>query len=150
MRLVIQRTAMAEVWIEQERHSQTGPGLLILFGTRKGDTEESCGWLADKVVNLRIFEDNAGKMNRSALEVGGEIMVVSQFTLYADTRKGRRPGYGKAQNPDEAERLYDRFVELVAASGLKTQTGVFGAKMDVKLTNDGPVTIIVDHDQPAS
>jgi D-tyrosyl-tRNA(Tyr) deacylase len=150
MRLVIQRTAEAEVWIDGKCHSRTGCGLLVLFGSREGDTEKSCGWLADKLVNLRIFEDEEGKMNRSALDIDGEIMVVSQFTLYADARKGRRPSYGKAQNPEEAERLYDRFAELVAASGLKTETGVFGAKMDVKLTNDGPVTIIVDHDQPAT
>lgn len=150
MRLVVQRTAMVEVWIDGKRHSHTGPGLLVLFGTREGDREVSCGWLADKLVNLRIFEDDAGKMNRSALDVDGQIMIVSQFTLYADTRKGRRPSYGKAQNPDEARRLYDRFVELVAASELKTETGVFGARMEVKLINDGPVTIIVEHDQPES
>ncbi len=148
MRLVIQRVSSAEVRIDETRGSRIGRGLLVLFATREGDTEESCGWLADKAVNLRIFDDDAGKMNRSALDIGGEIMVVSQFTLYADTRKGRRPSYGQAQKPEQAQRLYNRFVELVAASGLKTETGVFGAKMDVRLTNDGPVTIIVDHDQP--
>jgi D-tyrosyl-tRNA(Tyr) deacylase len=119
---------------------------MVLFGTREGDSEGSCGWLADKVVNLRIFEDDQGKMNRSAIDVGGEIMIVSQFTLYADTRKGRRPSYGQAQEPVEAERLYNRFIELVAASGLTTASGVFGAMMDVKFTNQGPVTIIIDHD----
>ncbi|MBD3402540.1 D-tyrosyl-tRNA(Tyr) deacylase [candidate division GN15 bacterium] len=146
MRLVIQRTSGAEVWIDGARHSQTGAGLLILFGTQAGDTEQSCAWLADKAVNLRIFEDDEGRMNRSVLDFGGEIMIVSQFTLYADCRKGRRPSFGKAQDPAEAEKLYDRFVELVAASGLKTGAGVFGARMDVRFNNHGPVTILLDHD----
>jgi D-aminoacyl-tRNA deacylase len=148
MRLVIQRTTGVEVWIDQKPHSTTGRGLLILFGTRTGDTEASCAWLADKVVNLRIFEDDDDKMNRSALDIGGELMIVSQFTLYADTRKGRRPSFIEAQEPKEAERLYNRFVDLVGASGLKTASGIFGAKMDVRFTNDGPVTIIMDHDLP--
>ena len=146
MRLILQRTTGVELRIDGQIHSQTGPGLLILFGTRRGDGEGSCGFLADKAVNLRIFEDRAGKMNLSALDVGAEIMVVSQFTLYADCRKGRRPGFSDAMDPVEAEKLYDRFVELVAASGLKTATGVFGAVMEVGFTNQGPVTIILDHD----
>ena len=146
MRLILQRTATAEVWIDNRCHSQTGPGLLILLGTRQGDTEDSCRFLADKAVNLRIFEDAQGKMNLSALDIGAEIMVVSQFTLYADCRKGRRPGFSEAQNPAEAEKMYHRFVKLILAAGLKTETGQFGAKMQVKLTNDGPVTIILDHD----
>lgn len=146
MRLVIQRTSGAEVWIDGACHSQTGPGLLVLFGTKAGDIEGSCGWLADKTVNLRIFEDDDGKMNRSVLDVGGDIMVVSQFTLYADCRKGRRPSFDQAQDPVEAQKLYDRFVELVAASGLKTGAGVFGARMDIRFNNHGPVTIILEHD----
>jgi D-tyrosyl-tRNA(Tyr) deacylase len=149
MRLVVQRSTGTEVRIDGRCHSSCGRGLMVLFGTRRGDTEESCRWLADKLVNLRIFEDEHGRMNRSALEVGGEIMIVSQFTLYADARKGRRPSYGEAQEPDAAERLYDFFVERVTASGLTTASGVFGAKMDVKFCNDGPVTIILDHDHPA-
>ena len=148
MRLLIQRTQGVEVWIDRKLHSKIGPGLLVLFGTRTGDTESSCAWLADKAVNLRIFEDNEGKMNRSALDIAGDIMVVSQFTLYADTRKGRRPSFTEAQEPKEAERLYNRFVELVTASGLKTASGVFGARMDIRFNNDGPVTIIMDHDLP--
>jgi D-aminoacyl-tRNA deacylase len=148
MRLVIQRSTGVEVWIDRQLHSKTGPGLLILFGTRTGDTEASCAWLAEKVVNLRIFQDNEDKMNRSALDTGGELMIVSQFTLYADTRKGRRPSFTDAQEPKEAERLYNRFVDLVAASGLKTATGTFGARMDIRFNNDGPVTIIMDHDLP--
>jgi D-tyrosyl-tRNA(Tyr) deacylase len=146
VRLVLQRTSGVEVWIDRRQHSRSGPGLLILFGTKQGDTEASCGYLADKAVNLRIFEDDAGKMNRSALDIDAEIMVVSQFTLYADTSKGRRPGFNLAQEPKEAERLYNRFCELVAASGLTTATGVFGAVMDVRFNNAGPVTIILEHD----
>jgi len=146
MRLILQRTDGVEVWIDGAHHSATTSGLLILFGTRIGDREDSCGFLADKAVNLRIFEDAEGKMNRSALDIGAEVMIVSQFTLYADCRKGRRPSYSEAMAPAEAERLYNRFVELVAANGLTTRTGVFGAKMKLKFTNDGPVTILLEHD----
>ena len=146
MRLVVQRVTGCEVWIDGKVHSKTGEGLLVLFGTRRGDKEMSCNHLADKLVNLRIFEDDEGKMNLSALDVGAEIMVVSQFTLYADCRKGRRPSFGTAMDPAEAEPLYNRFVDLVAASGLVTKTGEFGAKMELKFTNQGPVTVIVEHD----
>ncbi len=146
MRALIQRTEGTEVWINNQRHSATGPGLLVLFGTRTGDSEESCRYLADKVVNLRIFEDTEGKMNLSALDVGAEIMIVSQFTLYADTRKGRRPAFTEAMEPVEAERLYEIFIRQVAATGLVTQSGIFGAKMNVRFTNHGPVTILLEHD----
>jgi D-tyrosyl-tRNA(Tyr) deacylase len=146
MRILLQRTKLTEVLIDGQVHSRTGPGLLLLFGTRIGDKEESCGELAEKAVNLRIFEDDAGKMNLSALDVGAEIMVVSQFTLYADTRKGRRPSFGEAMEPIEAEQQYNRFVELIKASGLTTRTGVFGAKMEIRLTNMGPVTIPLEHE----
>ncbi len=146
MRLILQRTASAEVWINDRCHSQTGPGLLILVGTKQGDTEESCRYLADKAVNLRIFSDERGKMNLSALDAGAEIMVVSQFTLYADCRKGRRPGFSEAQEPGEAERLHDHFVKLIGTTKLTTKTGQFGASMQIKSTNHGPVTIILDHD----
>lgn len=148
MKLVVQRTGYAEVWIDGQLHSSTKAGLLVLYGTRQGDTEKSCEYLAEKVVNLRIFEDAEHKMNLSALDVHAEIMIVSQFTLYADTRKGRRPAFTEAMEPVEAERLYNRFVELVNLSGLLTRTGVFGAKMDVRFSNYGPVTIILDHDLP--
>jgi D-tyrosyl-tRNA(Tyr) deacylase len=148
MRVVLQRTSGCEVIIDGARHSATGPGLLLLFGTVDGDTEDSCAWLADKIVNLRIFEDDAGKMNLSALDIGAGIMVVSQFTLYADTRKGRRPSFNGAMAPEEAEKLYERFVELVRRSGLRVETGVFGAHMDVKFINHGPVTIILEHGLP--
>ncbi|HVP06618.1 MAG TPA: D-aminoacyl-tRNA deacylase [Candidatus Acidoferrum sp.] len=146
MRLVVQRTSNAEVRIDGQTYSRTNSGLLILFGTKTGDSEDSCGYLADKVVNLRIFEDSEGKMNLSALDVKGEIMIVSQFTLYADTRKGRRPAFTDAMEPVEAERLYNRFIQLVAASGLVTRTGVFGARMEISLVNHGPVTIILEHE----
>jgi D-tyrosyl-tRNA(Tyr) deacylase len=146
MRTIVQRTTGAEVWIDKELHSKTNAGLLLLVGTKTGDSESSCAFLADKVVNLRIFEDNDGKMNRSALDVGAEIMIVSQFTLYADARKGRRPSFTEAMEPVEAERFYSRFVELIKASGLVVQTGVFGARMDLKFTNHGPVTIILEHE----
>ncbi len=146
MRLVVQRTTGAEVVIDGRTHAATAAGLLVLFGTKRGDQEASCAWLADKLVNLRIFDDDAGKMNLSAVDIGGEIMVVSQFTLYADTRKGRRPSYNDAQDPKEAERLYECFIEQVRRSGLKVQSGVFGARMDVRFVNQGPVTIIIDHD----
>jgi D-tyrosyl-tRNA(Tyr) deacylase len=116
MRLVIQRTSAVELWIDHQLYSKTGLGLLILFGTRTGDTEQSCSWLAEKVVNLRIFPDDDDKMNRSALDLGGELMIVSQFTLYADTRKGRRPSFTEAQDPKVAELLYNQFVELVSGS----------------------------------
>ncbi|MEW5994420.1 MAG: D-aminoacyl-tRNA deacylase [Candidatus Zixiibacteriota bacterium] len=146
MRVLVQRTTGVEVRIDGRIHSRAGPGLLLLVGTKTGDTEQACAFLADKAVNLRIFEDDAGKMNRSALDVGAEIMIVSQFTLYADTRKGRRPSFTDAMEPTEAEHLYNRFVQLVRASGLTAQTGVFGARMDIRLTNSGPVTILLEHD----
>ena len=146
MRTLLQRTSSCEVWIDGLLHSSTGPGLLVLFGTRTGDDEQSCGVLADKLVNLRIFEDEQQKMNLSALEVSGEVMIVSQFTLYADTRKGRRPAFTDAMEPTQAEQLYNRFVDLVRATGLVTGTGQFGAKMDIRLTNHGPVTIMLEHD----
>ena len=146
MRIVLQRTSGCEVWIDSARFSTTGPGLLILFGTQEGDTEASAAWLADKAVNLRIFEDDDGKMNRSLLDITGDVMIVSQFTLYADCRKGRRPSFNGAMEPVAAERLYNHFVERVTAAGPHTETGSFGAKMDVRFNNDGPVTVIIDHD----
>ena len=145
MKVVLQRTTGCEVRIDGKRHSAVGPGLLLLFGTVDGDTADSCAWLADKILNLRIFEDEGGKMNLSALDVRAEIMIVSQFTLYADTRKGRRPSFNGAMAPDQAEKLYDSFVEVVRHSGLTVASGVFGAHMDVAFTNHGPVTFILEH-----
>lgn len=145
MRLVLQRTSNAEVWIDGRQHARTEAGLLILFGTKTGDDSSSCRFLAEKAVNLRIFEDDAGKMNLSALDVSAEIMVVSQFTLYADCRKGRRPSYNEAMAPAQAEPLYLEFIERLRESGLEVASGIFGAKMDVRLSNSGPVTIILEH-----
>ncbi len=146
MRVLVQRTSGVEVRIDGALHSATGPGLLLLVGSRTGDHENSCAVLADKVINLRIFEDDEGRMNRSALDVGAEIMIVSQFTLYADTRKGRRPSFTDAMEPDQARRLYERFIELVQSSGLLVATGQFGARMEVRFTNNGPVTLLLEHE----
>lgn len=145
MKALIQRVNEVEVWIDNSLHSNTGRGLLILFGTHKDDQPGSSGYLADKAVNLRIFEDAEGKMNLSALDISAEIMIVSQFTLYADTKKGRRPAFGDAMAPDKAEKMYDNFVKLTEASGLRVETGVFGAKMELKFVNSGPVTIMLEH-----
>lgn len=142
----MQRTDGVKLAIDGQIHSTSGRGLLILMGTKTGDREASCVKLADKAVNLRIFEDDQGKMNLSAIDVGAEIMIVSQFTLYADTSKGRRPAFTEALEPGEAERLYDRFIESVGSYGLKVSTGVFGARMDLRFNNTGPVTIILEHE----
>lgn len=146
VKIVLQRSRNVEVWIGGFVHSLTGEGLLLLCGSAKGDTDDACSFLANKVLNLRVFEDENGKMNRSVLDVGGEIMIVSQFTLCANTSKGRRPSFNSAMEPQEAQRLYEAFVELVRASGLTVKTGLFGARMDIKLTNDGPVTFVLEND----
>jgi D-tyrosyl-tRNA(Tyr) deacylase len=146
MKIIVQRTTGAVLSIDDKKYSESGFGFVVLFGTRTGDSADSCGILADKLVNLRIFEDDQNKMNLSALDVSAEIMIVSQFTLYADTHKGRRPGFGEAMEPVQAEKLYDLFAERVKKSGLKVATGSFGAKMDINFTNHGPVTIILEHD----
>ena len=124
--------------------SRIGPGLLVLLGVGQGDTDQDVALLAEKVVNLRIFADDAGHLNLSALDTQGAVLVVSQFTLYGDARKGRRPSFVQAAPPAEAERLYRRFVEAVRASGLVVGEGVFQADMDVGLVNQGPVTILLD------
>ena len=121
-----------------------GPGLVILLGVGKTDTEEDADLLADKVIHLRVFPDDAGQMNRSALDVGGGLLVISQFTLMGDARRARRPSYVEAAAPEEAERLYTHFVERLRPSGLEVATGVFRAMMDVALVNQGPVTILLD------
>lgn len=144
MKLILQRTKGVELFIDGKLNSSIGKGLLVLFGTKTGDGETQIVKLADKVVNLRIFEDENEKMNLSALDIEGQLMVVSQFTLYADTKKGRRPSFNNAQEPIEAERLYNVFVEELKKHNLIVETGVFGAKMDIKFNNDGPVTLIID------
>ena len=141
MRALIQRVSHASVMVENKVISQIGKGLVILLGVGHGDTEEQVIFLAEKVANLRIFEDAQGKTNLSVLDVQGEAVVVSQFTLYADARKGRRPSFTDAALPDVAEPLVDRLVELLRGHGVPTQSGQFGAHMLVEIHNDGPVTI---------
>ncbi len=141
MRLLIQRVSKASVTVNQQTISRIGKGLLILLGVGHGDGEDQAQFLAEKVANLRIFEDEQGKTNLSVLDVKGEAIVVSQFTLYADTRKGRRPSFIDAALPDIASPLVERFVELLSGNGVPTQTGQFGANMQVEIHNDGPVTI---------
>jgi D-tyrosyl-tRNA(Tyr) deacylase len=144
MRAVVQRVREASVRVDGGTVASIGPGLLVLLGVARGDAEEDLSALADKVVHLRIFPDEAGHMNRSVLESGGAVLVVSQFTLLGDARKGRRPGFGEAAPPEEAAALYGRFVQRVRAAGLRVEEGVFRAMMDVALVNQGPVTILLD------
>lgn len=144
MRIVLQRVASARVLVDGRTVAQIGRGVVILVGIGHQDREEQARYLAEKVAHLRIFEDEAGKMNRSLLEVGGEAIVVSQFTLYADTRKGRRPSFTDAALPEIASPLVERFAELLRAQGVPTQTGQFAAHMLVEIANDGPVTIYME------
>ncbi len=144
MRAVIQRVSRAAVRVDGETTGEIGLGLLALLGVGQGDSEPDASYLADKVAGLRIFEDANGKMNLSVGDVGGGVLVVSQFTLYGDVRKGRRPSFDAASRPDEADRLYQHFCLLLRAKGLTVQTGVFQAMMDVELINEGPVTILLD------
>ncbi len=141
MRALLQRVSKASVRVEGETISSIGSGLLILLGVGHGDGEEQAKLLAEKIANLRVFEDQQGKTNLSILDVRGEAIVVSQFTLYADTRKGRRPSFIDAALPETAEPLVRRFAELLGGHGVPTQTGRFGAHMEVEIHNDGPVTI---------
>jgi D-aminoacyl-tRNA deacylase len=144
VRAVVQRVSEASVRVEHELKGRIGPGLVVLLGVQVGDGEADADVLADKVLNLRIFPDDAGQMNRSVLDARGGLLVVSQFTLLGDARKGRRPSYIDAARPEEADRLYGHVVERLRASGLEVATGVFRAMMDVALVNQGPVTILLD------
>ena len=144
MRAVVQRVKRASVSIEGEVVGAIGPGLVILLGIKEGDGEEEAKWMARKVANLRIFSDQEGKFNLSALDVDGEALVVSQFTLYGDARKGRRPSFTQAAPPEVAEPLVEKFVQFLRETGLKVKTGRFGAEMLVEIHNDGPVTIILE------
>jgi D-aminoacyl-tRNA deacylase len=144
MRAVIQRVSEASVRVEGAVVGQIGPGLLILLGVGRGDADRDAEQLAERVLNLRIFADEAGQMNRSVSDLRGDLLVVSQFTLYGDARKGRRPSFVDAAPPEEANLLYARFADRLRLSGLRVEQGVFRAMMDVALVNQGPVTILLD------
>jgi D-aminoacyl-tRNA deacylase len=147
LRAVIQRVTRARVTVDSRVAGEILTGMLILLGVGRDDTPESALYLAEKIANLRIFADEAGKMNRSLAEAGGSALVVSQFTLYGDTRGGRRPSYIKAAPPDDANRLYEEFVRCLRSFGVPVETGVFQAHMEVELVNDGPVTILLDSEK---
>ncbi|WP_066063897.1 D-aminoacyl-tRNA deacylase [Neobacillus soli] len=144
MRVVVQRSKQARVTVAGEVTGQISKGLVLLVGVTHEDKEEDAAYLADKIANLRIFEDADEKMNLSLLDVGGEILSVSQFTLYGDCRKGRRPNFMEAARPEQALQLYEAFNMILREKGIRVETGRFGAMMDVELTNDGPVTIILE------
>jgi len=144
LRIVLQRVSRATVRVEQQKITSIDKGIVLLIGIGKGDEVLDLLRLAQKVVELRIFEDQAGKMNRSLRDVEGEILAVSQFTLYGDTKKGRRPSFSKAASPQEAKPLFDAFISALKAKGVPVKTGVFGARMEVELVNDGPVTFILE------
>ena len=144
MRAVIQRVEKASVSVEGEIKGQIGAGFLVLIGVEEGDGDADFKYIADKVPNLRVFEDEQGKMNRSLLDVGGELLAVSQFTLLGDARGGRRPSFITAARPETADPMYERLVADWRARGIRVETGVFGAHMKVSLVNDGPVTILLD------
>ena len=147
MRAVVQRVSRAKVTVAGEIAGEIGIGLLVLLGVSHNDTEASADYLANKIVGLRIFEDDAGKMNRSVAEVGGAVLAVSQFTLYGDVRKGKRPSFDDAARPEMARTLYERFVNRIREAGLRCETGRFQEMMDVELVNDGPVTILLDSEK---
>ncbi len=144
MRAVLQRVSHAEVTVDGEQVAAIGRGYLVLLGVTHGDDDTDARYIADKIASLRLFEDEAGKINLGITDIGGEVLVVSQFTLYADCRKGRRPSFTDAAPSEMADRLYQRVAEMLRAAGLPVQTGVFGAHMRVALVNDGPVTILLD------
>ena len=144
MRAVVQRVSRARVTVKGETAGEIGLGLLVLLGVGAGDTRIEADYLAEKTIGLRIFEDAGGKMNLSVAEVGGALLVVSQFTLYGDARRGKRPSFDGAAPPEQARELYEYFVEKVRASGVRSETGRFQETMQVELVNDGPVTILLD------
>ncbi|MDP4105392.1 MAG: D-aminoacyl-tRNA deacylase [Bacillota bacterium] len=144
MRVVVQRSKAASVTVAGEVTGQINNGLVLLVGVTHDDTKDDAAYLADKIVNLRIFEDEAEKMNLSLLDVGGQILSISQFTLYGDCRKGRRPNFMEAARPDQAIQIYDAFNRFLEEKGVHVETGRFGEMMDVALVNDGPVTLIVE------
>lgn len=147
MRAVIQRVSKASVTIDGEIGGEIGSGLVVLLGIRRGDTETDLRWLAEKIANLRIFGDHDGKMNLSVADIAGEVLIISQFTLYGDCRKGRRPGFSGAAPPDIAEPLYNKFLKEMESLKLTVASGTFQAEMAVELINDGPVTLLVDSEK---
>ncbi len=144
MRAVVQRVSRAKVTVNAWTTGEIGMGLLVLLGVGHDDSESDATYLAEKIAGLRIFEDHAGKMNRSVLDVGGSVLAVSQFTLYGDVRRGKRPSFDAAAPPDSARQLYELFVECIRGTGLRCETGRFQEMMQVELVNEGPVTILVD------
>ena len=147
MRAVLQGCTHGSVTIDGKIVGEIQQGFVLLLGIQTGDTEKECDYLLDKVLRLRVFEDEAGKLNRSLLDIGGELLVVSQFTLYADCKKGRRPSFLAAARPEEAIPLYERFLAKGREQGVSVQSGVFGADMMVSIENDGPVTILLDTEE---
>lgn len=147
MRFVIQRVERAKVTVEGKVSGEIGNGYVVLVGLVPTDDDKVMDYMLDKLVNLRIYEDENDKLNLSLKDIGGEILIVPNFTLYGDARKGRRPSYAKAAPPDEAEKLFDRFVEKAKETGLNVQTGIFRTHMKVELVNDGPVTILLDSEK---
>jgi D-tyrosyl-tRNA(Tyr) deacylase len=147
MRAVVQRVSQARVTVHEEVTGQIGIGLLVLLGVGEGDQKADAEYCAEKICGLRIFEDQDGKMNRSVLDVGGNILAVSQFTLYGDVRRGKRPSFDAAAKPEQARKLYEHFVERVRAMGLRCETGRFQEMMQVELVNNGPVTILIDSEK---
>ncbi|PYP92197.1 MAG: D-tyrosyl-tRNA(Tyr) deacylase [Candidatus Angelobacter sp. Gp1-AA117] len=147
MRAVVQRVRRCRVSVDSNTVGQIGPGLLVLLGIARSDTEAAADYLAEKIIGLRIFEDDQEKMNLSVQDKHGELLVVSQFTLYGDVRRGKRPSFDAAARPEEARKLYEYFVEKIRAAGLRCATGQFQAMMDVELVNSGPVTIILDSEK---
>lgn len=145
MRAVVQRVSRCKVTVDGRIVGEIGPGLLVLLGIGKGDTEAAADYLADKIAGLRIFEDESGKMYVSLLDKRGEVLVVSQFTLYGDVRRGKRPSFDAAARPEEARGLYEYFVSRMRSTGLRCETGEFQAMMQVELVNDGPVTIVLSY-----
>lgn len=144
MRAVIQRVSRASVTVAGETTGEIGAGVLVLLGIHRDDGTKEILWMAEKIINLRIFEDENGKMNNSLLDTGGAMLIVSQFTLYGDCRKGRRPGYSSAAPPDSAKNLYQQFIDNVKQKNIPVSCGRFQAHMDVELVNDGPVTLMLD------
>jgi D-tyrosyl-tRNA(Tyr) deacylase len=144
VKLILQRVACASVCVDEEEIANINRGILVLFGVEKGDGEDQTSFLADKTLNLRIFPDDNGKMNFSCVDIGGDILVVSQFTLAGDCSRGRRPGFDRAADPDTARTLYEGYVELLKRSGLKVALGRFAADMKVQSVNDGPVTFLLE------